>query len=494
MSPEMVLSLKGLAPELTLITFLSALFLLDGFVPRLRDSRFSLLWVIASCLAAMAMTWRTSHIAGGFFGGMVTANGLATFFRYFFFFACGATAYLTLTSKEIEKHSRSEFSILILCMTFGMSLMVLANHFLMLYIGIETVSIVSFVLAGFSRESIRSNEASFKYLVYGAASSGLMIYGISLVYGYTGTLSYPHIAEALIKNNGTHPFVFYLALFMIYSGFAYKVSSFPFHFWTPDVYEGSPTPVATFFSVGPKAAGFGALLHFVLVALSQKGESGLYAPIQGIQLAPVMAMISAATMIVGNLSAVAQTNVKRMLAFSSIAHVGYILMGFVVMSPEAFTSIIFYLIAYCAMNLGAFWIVGIVSDLNKGADLINFKGMGWKAPFLGVCMAVFLFSLTGIPLFSGFIGKFLIFGSLIKAEQYLWLALLGVLNSVVSLYYYAKILRAMWLERPAESEAQVTIQLPVAQIVGLLGLAVPTIVLGLFFSPVLQMAQRWISQ
>ena len=493
MTPELVASLKGLAPELTLVAFLSILFLVDGFVPRLRDSRFSLIWVIVSCLAAIAMTVRTSHISGTFFDGMVATNGIAIFFRYFFFFACGATAFLTLTSKEIEKHGRAEFSILTLCMTFGMSLMVLSNHFLMLYIGLETVSIISFVLAGFSRDSIRSNEASFKYLVYGAASSGLMIYGISLVYGYTGTLSYPLIAEALIKNNGAHPFVFYLALFMIYSGFAYKISSFPFHFWTPDVYEGAPTPVATFFSVGPKAAGFGALLHFVLIALSQKDEAGLYSPIQGIQLAPVMAVISAATMIVGNLSAVAQTNVKRMLAFSSIAHVGYVLMGFVVMTPEAFTSIIFYLIAYCAMNIGAFWVVGIVSDLNQGADLSKFRGMGWKAPFLGVCMAIFLFSLTGIPLFSGFIGKFLIFGALIKEERYLWLALLGVLNSVVSLYYYAKILRAMWLERPEEQAVQ-HIELPVTQMLGLLGLAVPTIVLGLFFSPVLEMAQRWISQ
>ena len=489
----MVVSLKAFAPELTLVGFLSALFLLDGFVPKLRENSFSLIWVIITCVAAGLVTAAGKGLSGEFFSGLVTETGLVAFFRYFFFFACAVTAYLTLGSKEIEVRGRSEFSLLILCMTFGMSLMVLANHFLILYIGIETVSIISFVLAGFARESSRSNEASFKYLVYGAVSSGLMIYGISLVYGYTGALNYPAIAQALIKNNGTHPYVFYLALAMIYSGFAYKISSFPFHFWTPDVYEGSPTPVATFFSVGPKAAGFGALLHFVLTALSQKQGDGTFAPIAGIHIAPIMALISAATMVVGNLSAIAQTNVKRMLAFSSIAHVGYVLMGFVVMTPAAFSSIIFYLVAYCAMNLGAFWIVGIVTDQKKSSDLRDFTGMGWRMPLAGVCMAVFLFSLTGIPLFSGFIGKFLIFGSLIQSHSYLWLALLGVLNSVVSLYYYTKILRAMWLEKPEGADLG-ELKLPLAQAIGLVGVAVPPIILGLFFSPVLDMAQRWIAQ
>ncbi|MFM8269755.1 MAG: NADH-quinone oxidoreductase subunit N, partial [Pseudomonadota bacterium] len=469
MTPEMILSLKAFAPELTLVGFLSLLFLLDGFIPKLRENSFPLIWVIVTCVASALVTSSQKGISGDFFSGLVTETGLVSFFRYFFLFACGVTAYLTLGSKEIEKHGRSEFSLLILCMTFGMSLMVLANHFLTLYIGIETVSIISFVLAGFSRDSSRSNEASFKYLVYGAVSSGLMIYGISLIYGYTGALNYPAIAEALIKNNGTHPFVFYLALVMIYAGFAYKISSFPFHFWTPDVYEGSPTPVATFFSVGPKAAGFGALLHFVLTALCQKQEGGLFTPIAGINLAPTLAIISAATMIVGNLSGIAQTNVKRMLAFSSIAHVGYILMAFVVMTPAAFSSIIFYLIAYCAMNLGAFWIVGIVTDQKNGSELSDFKGMGYRMPLVGVCMAIFLFSLTGIPLFSGFIGKFLIFGSLIQSQSYLWLALLGVLNSVVSLYYYTKVLRAMWLERPEGTDSG-ELRLPVSQAIGLLGL------------------------
>jgi len=486
---EMLMSLKLFFPELVLVAFLSALFLLDGFIPKVRESKFPLWWVVLTCVAGILATYRVRNLAGPAFSGMVTISPLASFFRYFFFFACGVTGYLTLSSKEIEEKGRSEFALLILSMTFGLSLMVLADHFLMLYIGIETVSIISFVLAGFARESSRSNEASFKYLVYGAVSSGLMIYGISLVYGYTGSLGYASIAQALVQNQGTHPYVFYLALAMIYAGFAYKISSFPFHFWTPDVYEGSPTPVATFFSVGPKAAGFGAITHFLTIALSQKADGAFFAPIAGIQLAPILAVISALTMVVGNLSAIAQTNVKRMLAYSSIAHVGYLLMGFVVMTPESMTAVIFYLIAYCAMNLGAFWIVGLVHDLKCGSDLNHFKGAGWQMPLVGVCMAIFLFSLTGIPLFSGFIGKFLIFGSLVQTQSYLWLAVLGVLNSVVSLYYYAKILRAMWLEKPESTEPG-SLTVPAPQALGLIALAAPTIILGLFFSPVLEFAQK----
>jgi len=488
-TPEMSLSLKLFSPELILVGFLSLLFLLDGFIPKVRESKFPFLWIILSGVAGIIASYSVRNLSGPAFSGMIGHTPLGTFFRYFFFFALAVTGYLTYSSKEIESRGRSEFALLLLALTFGLSLMVLADHFLILYLGIETVSIISFVLAGFARDSSRSNEASFKYLVYGAVSSGLMIYGISLVYGYTGALGYSALAQALVQNNGTHPFVFYLALAMIYAGFAYKISSFPFHFWTPDVYEGSPTPVATFFSVAPKAAGFGALIHFLTTALSQRPEGSFYVPIAGIELAPILAVISAVTMVIGNLSAVAQTNVKRMLAYSSIAHVGYLLMGFVIMTPDSLTAVVFYLIAYCAMNLGAFWIVGMVHDLKKGSDLNHFKGAGWQMPLVGVCMAIFLFSLTGIPLFSGFIGKFLIFGSLLKSESYLWLALLGVLNSVVSLYYYTKILKAMWLERPETTElAEVPVAL--SQSIGLVALAAPTIVLGLFFAPVLEFAQR----
>ena len=275
---------------------------------------------------------------------------------------------------------------------------------------------------------------------------------------------------------------------MIFSGVAYKISAFPMHFWTPDVYEGSPIPVATFFSVGPKAAGFAALLRILMDIFTVKVGVGQWAAITDKPLIGVLAILAAATMLIGNLSAIHQKSVKRMLAYSSIAHVGYLLMGLVTLSSSGIVAVLFYLIVYYAMNLGAFWVVSVVSDRNGSDDIQAFSGMGWRMPLLGVCMSVFLFSLTGIPLFGGFVGKFLLFGAVLQAPGFLWLAIFGVLNSVVSLYYYARVLKAMWFERP--ESAYTPESLPLYHAVGLVGLAVPTVILGLFFGPVIQFAQR----
>lgn len=490
MNPELLLALKSILPELGTVGFLSLLFLVDGFVPRFRGSRAALGLVILASIAGFLLTCKASAFPGPQFRGMVTNDGLASFFRYLFFASLGLTALLTLGSKEIGKGARAEFSILLLCVTFGMGMMAVSTNLLMLYIAIETVSIISFALAGFSRESLRSNEAAFKYLVYGALASGLMIYGISLLYGFTGSLNYPEIAAALAKNGGAHPQLLLFSLILIYAGFAYKVSAFPFHFWTPDVYEGAPTPVVTFFSVGPKAAGFAAIIRFVFSVLAVKGEGGVWKAIDGISIVQGIALVSAVTMVVGNLSAIAQTNVKRILAFSSISHVGYVLMGLIGLNTIGLTSIIFYLIAYCVMNIGAFWIVSIVNDARGRDDLSAFKGVGWSMPVLGITMSIFLFSLTGIPLFSGFIGKFLIFGAVLQTPGFLWLAVLGVLNSVVSLYYYAKIVKAMWLEKPDADASAVPVT--VFHTAGLWLLAVPTIVLGIYFTPVIELAERWL--
>ena len=259
------------------------------------------------------------------------------------------------------------------------------------------------------------------------------------------------------------------------------------HFWTPDVYEGSPTPVATFFSVGPKAAGFAALIRVLMDIFTVKVGAGQWAIITSRPLVGMLAFLSAATMLIGNLSALNQRSVKRMLAYSSIAHVGYLLMGLVTLSSAGLVAILFYLVVYCAMNLGAFWVVSVVADKTGSDDIESFSGMGWKMPVLGVCMGIFLFSLTGIPMFGGFVGKFLLFGAVLQAPGFLWLAIFGVLNSVVSLYYYMRVLKAMWLERPETSAA--TERLSLYHAVGLVGLAIPTIILGLFFAPVLRFAE-----
>jgi len=489
-SGETLHNIKLLAPEVCLTLFLCLLFVVDGILPKMRTNRFSMITTVVGCLAALVLTCKVGQTPEAYFGGMVVNDGLTKFFRYFFYFTAAVSSYLAFGSNEIEKQSRMEFSLLLLCTTIGMGIMATASNLLVLYMGIEMVSIISFVMAGFKRDNLRSNEASFKYLVFGGVASGLMIYGFSLMYGLTGSLNYPQIAAYLTSTQGNLGLVFWLALVLIYGGLAYKISAFPMHFWAPDVYEGAPTPVATFFSVGPKAAGFAAFIRIFLTVFSVKTAEGNWQMINGISLAHVIAIISALTMLVGNLSAIGQTNVKRILAFSSIAHVGYMLMGLVTLDRSGLTAIIFYLIAYCAMNLGAFWVVSVVSNIRGREDLDAFRGLGWSMPVLGTCMAVFIFSLTGIPMFSGFIGKFLIFGSVIKSGGFLWLALLGVLNSVVSLYYYVKILKSMWLDKP---ESQESLSLSFYHAVGLVGLAIPTIVLGLYFTPILEFAERTLS-
>jgi NADH-quinone oxidoreductase subunit N len=487
-SPEILLSLKAFAPELTLVFFLIVLFLMDGAFPSTRSSFAPLILIVVACASAAVVTCQISgQLSPSLaFSGMVANDTFSNFFRYLFFFASAISAYISFGSKELKGKNRMELSLLLLCVTFGLSLMAMASNLLILYIGIETVSIVSFVMAGFKREDVKSNEASFKYLVFGALASGVMIYGFSLVYGYTGSLQYQTIAKFLATPGATAPWAVSVAVVMVYVGLAYKIAAFPMHFWTPDVYEGSPTPIATFFSIGPKAAGFAALLRITLDILAVNTGNGQWKAIDGILVVKGIAIASAATMVVGNLSAMGQRNVKRMLAYSSIAHVGYMLMGLVSLSTVGLSAILFYLVAYCAMNIGAFWVVSIVSDLKDSEDLEAFRGLGWQMPVLGVCMAIFLFSLTGIPLFAGFIGKFLIFSSVLNTPGFLWLALLGVLNSVVSLYYYTKILKSLWLERPVQPAS---LALSWYDGIGLIGLATPTVVLGLYFTPVIHFAE-----
>ena len=490
MTPETLHNIKLLAPEACLTLFLCFLFVVDGLFPKVRTNKFSMVTTVVGCVAAILLTCKVGKNQEAYFGGMLVNDGLTKFFRYFLFFTAAVSSYVAFGSKEIENKSRMEFSLLLLCTTIGMGIMAAASNLLVLYMGIEMVSIISFVMAGFKRDNLRSNEASFKYLVFGGVASGLMIYGFSLLYGFTGSLNYSQISAFLVAANGNFGAIFWFALVLIYGGLAYKISAFPMHFWAPDVYEGAPTPVATFFSVGPKAAGFAAFLRMFLTVFAVKTAEGNWQMISGLSLTHVVAIISALTMVVGNLSAIGQTNVKRILAYSSIAHVGYMLMGLVTLDRSGLTAIIFYLIAYCAMNIGAFWVVSVVSSVRGREDLDAFRGLGWSMPVLGTCMAIFIFSLTGIPMFSGFIGKFLIFGSVIKSGGYLWLALLGVLNSVVSLYYYIKILKSMWLDKPVASE---TLHLSMYHAVGLVGLAVPTIVLGLYFTPILEFAERTLS-
>ncbi len=477
---ESFLSIKLFAPEIILVASIALIFILDALFRNFKKS-YSILFIVGIfSLASLIASIYLLSFNMRYFSEALINDGFSVFFRSLFFIISFFSIYLAFFSKEINENYRSEFAVLILSAIFGMSLMVLASNFLILYIGVETVSIISYVIAGFKRGDLKSNEASFKYLIFGAVSSALMLYGISVIYGLTGSIYYTQVHSFIVNNSEHVGVVLPFSLILVYAGMAYKISAFPFHFWTPDIYEGSPTPVTAFLSVGPKIAGFGALIRLFFEVFSKKDPSTfLWQPISEINLDYVIAIISAITMFIGNLSAINQTSVKRMLAYSSIAHVGYVLIGFTGMDSFGIRAMLFYLVAYFLMNFGAFWVLSIVNDLEGNDELSSFRSLGLKMPLLGVCMVVFLFSLTGIPMFAGFIGKFFLFSVAVKKSGYLWLAILGVINSVISLYYYLKIVKMMWLEKSECSQISISNY----HTIGILVLAIPTVFLGLYFLP-----------
>jgi len=348
------------------------------------------------------------------------------------------------------------------------------------------------VLAGYKRSDVRSGEAALKYLIFGAMSSGLMIYGFSLLFGVTGSTNIPLMADKLAQGSSLGA-AHLTGLIMVLAGIGYKAALVPLHFWCPDVYEGSPTPITAFFSVAPKAAGFAAL--FRLTPLFHT-----FNPYYGITAVGLFTVVSAITMTYGNLGALWQNSLKRLLAYSSIAHAGYILVGFAALAAFpagevrdlALAAIFFYLVVYMFMNLGAFWVVqsveriwnlefGIWNEKSTSDHIRNFIGLGKTQPVLALMMAVFLFSLTGIPPLAGFVGKFYLLAALVKGKL-LALAVITVANTVVSLFYYVRIVRDMFLYEPeadtAGFKAQHHASLPIVIAVSTV---VPTLVLGIFF-------------
>ena len=397
-------------------------------------------------------------------------------------------------SKSRRRKGAGEFFTLLLVITFGLNLMVMSRNLLMIYISLELVSVISFVMAGFKLNDRRSSEGALKYVVFGGMASGVMLYGMSWIYGLTQSLDLAEIASRVALDTaqgGTIPLAALVGVIFMLAGFGYKISAAPFHMWTPDVYEGAPTSITAFLSVGPKAAGFAVLIRFFAEALNATSSAyGAVTP-----WAVIAGLLAMLTMIVGNFSALNQNNVKRMLAFSSIAHAGYMLLGFCVFSESGVRAIVFYLITYALMNLGAFLVVAAVAERNGDKENIEaFYGLGSRAPVLAVMMAIFLFSLTGLPPFAGFIGKFYIFAALIEqGGSWNWtLAVVGVINSAVSLFYYARVIRAMYLTKPEENAPPFHTR--VAWSTTAIALAVPTVLIGLYWAPIYDLVAHTISR
>ncbi len=414
-------------------------------------------------------------------GNLMVVDSMAIFFRLLFIFTGLVTVLFAWTSEEImgrRRENKGEFYALVVLMTVGMMVMAEARDLLMLFLSMEAVGLVSYVMAGYMRTSLRSTEASLKYVLFGAVSSAIMLYGMSLLYGMTGEMEFEGIRTALMAG-AVNPFGLLVVMVLILAGMSYKIAAVPFHYWCPDVYEGAPTPVSAIFSVGPKAAGFALMIRLFYTTFAAGTDAGA-ALVQNINWPLLVAVMSAATMTYGNLVALRQDNVKRMLAYSSIAHVGYLLMGFVLLSSAGLASILFYLLVYTLMNLGAFFFVVAINNHLKSEHLDDYAGLGFRAPWAGVMMVVFLASLTGVPPFAGFVGKFYLFTAVMD-KQWFWLVLLAALNSVVSLYYYFKVVKAMFFKTPAEGADTSPLKLHWLQYTILAVLAVPTLGLGLFF-------------
>lgn len=411
------------------------------------------------------------------FMGMVTLDPFGIFYKLFFIGVGAVIVLIAHPYKELTREFHGESYAMLLGVVLGMILLATASNMLMIYLALEMVSLPSYLLTGILRRDTKSSEAGLKYVLFGAAASGCMVYGMSLFYGMTGTLDLVELRQALAVTQVPATALLVATAFVL-AGIGFKIAMVPFHMWSPDVYEGASTPVTAFLSVAPKASGIAVLLRFFLGGLSAN-EAGGWQPFYGLDWPFLLAVLSAVTMTLGNLAAIRQDNVKRMLAYSSIAHAGYLLMGTVLLTSEGIQAITFYLIVYGLMNLGAFLVVIAMSADKRRENFADYRGLGWRMPLLAVPMSIFMFSLTGIPPFAGFIGKVYLFKAVVARDLW-WLAVIGVLNSVVSLYYYVRIVKTMYLDDPGEAPAE-PVRVPFLHAALIIALAIPTLVFGFQF-------------
>ena len=482
-----IASLNHFIPELILIGLMLVLMVLDMLIKKEQTPWLGLVTLAGAIIALFALVNQYDDPAQGIFNNMMAVDRFAVFFKFIFLASLILVVLLSFCSIELSGRSVGEYFILLVATTLGMFWMASATSLITILIAIETVSITSFVLAAYLKGVKRSAEAGLKYAIYGAFSTGLMLYGMSLIYGLTRSLNIYEIAQELSVTSA-NPLTLFVAFLLILAGFGYKIASVPFHFWAPDVYEGAPTPITAFFSVGPKAAGFALLIRFVTSGLSTPAEgTELWQAIAGTNWQQLLAVIAAVTMTLGNLVAISQSNIKRLLAYSSIAHAGYALIGVVLLTHSGIQATMFYLVAYYLMNLGAFLVVIVVQELIGSERIEDYRGLGFRAPWVAACMTIFLFSLTGLPITIGFVGKFYLLAAVIQGnEQFYWLAVVTVINTVISLYYYARIFKTMYLDSPPEAgPARLTVSWAATAMLAIL--AIPTFIFGVAFAPILKL-------
>ena len=496
--PELVLSVTGVL-----------VMLVDAFTRR-KGQRWATgglaLAGLAGSAAATLWLWGGAggSAVGSAYNGMIVLDPMRLSFTLVFIIVSALTVLVSMIWVEWEGLPAGEFHTLLLFATVGMMLMAAGNDLVIIFLGLEILSIATYVMAGFRRNDLRSNESSLKYFILGSFSSAFLLFGIALIYGATakevpaaagsglqhaimaGTTNISEIAERL--NDSLYPPLLFAGAAMLLIGFAFKIALAPFHVWTPDVYEGAPTPVTAFMAAGPKAAGFAGFMRvflfaFPLVAAAAQAKSAgaqLHAAWLG-----ALWLLAILTMSVGNVVALVQSNVKRMLAYSSIAHAGYALVGFVAAGasdaarqPDAVAAVVFYLLVYAVMNLGAFAVVTLIARSgDRRTDVEDYRGIGFQSPALSLTLSLFLLSLLGVPLTAGFMGKVVVFSEAL-GQGYRWLVVIGVLNTAISVYYYLRLIVVMFFrERTTEWRSP---RIPASVAVVLILTVAGVLYLGLF--------------
>lgn len=484
-------SLRGFyTPELILMAG-SVAVLLFSFAKNADKSRkayVAALVVLALALIAAIATPVTQSQA--LFEGMVAFDSFGKFFKILVIATAIVACVMSDDAYDLKGLPRVEYYSFLVALTLGLCVMCSANDLLMMYLGVEMASIIAYVMTGYIAFNKRSEEAGLKYVFYGGMASGVMIFGLSLLYGLTGTLNLVEIREFLAVNP-TDRLVLFITFIFILTGLGYKMAVAPFHMWSPDVYEGAPIAVTAFLSVASKAAGFAMTVRFFTVGFIQVSDQGQWSALKALDWQFLVAVLAAMTMTIGNLVALQQNNIKRFLAYSSVAHAGYLLVALAVQSRGGVESLAFYFMIYFLMNLGAFLVAILVANQFGTESIDDYKGMikrGGSGFVMTLCLSVFLLSLAGIPPFAGFIAKWYVFGALIESGPgLLWLAVIGVLNSVVSLFYYVRIVKFMIFDEPKTADVVAAPSVPFAIL--LATFTALTFGCGLFFGPLAQWAK-----
>jgi len=483
--------LATLIPEYLIILFLLIIVFMDFSTEKIAEKipAVAMSGLLLALLANLFMTgtlYETEKLLAG--GEIFVNDGFAFLFKFMILASSLIMVYFFVQDDEVNayKTRKGEFYILFYSMVLGMMLLASANDLIAAYIALEVLSLPSYIAAGFLKVDKRSSEASLIYLLFGAVASGVMLFGISLLYFSMSSTSFQILVSNMSHGIGFDP-VMILALIFIIGGFGYKISMVPFHFWTPDVFEGAPVSITTFLSVSSKIAGVAVFVRFIVYSFAGSNLMNQEIAGLGFNLNSFLVLLSILTMTVGNLTAIFQNNIKRMLAYSSIGHIGFIVAALAANSEQGLIAISSYLLIYTLMNFGAFLVVLLIKFRIGSEDIRDYKGLGYKMPFLSVMMVIFLVSLAGLPPTAGFWAKFYVFTALMEAKLYL-LALFAIFNTVIGVFYYFRVMKVMYFEKSETAE-------PLPILTGgnktvLLVLGLPLLILGIYFTPVVELARE----